>query len=101
MPLVMPALLTQEVASHKGYKGVDHKRVNPLIRGSRLLCKVVDSLVRVEGSESWVQGETGVVGGLIAERSAPNFRVYRGTSLTRNAPLEPYRRPIPRVLGGS
>ena len=28
--------------------------------------------------------------------------VYRGTSLTRKRnPLEPYRRPMPRVLGGS
>jgi len=31
-----------------------------------------------------------------------HFREYRGTSLTRkHNPLVPYRRPMPRVLGGS
>jgi hypothetical protein len=30
------------------------------------------------------------------------FRVYRGTSLARkHNPLGPFRRPMPRVLGGS
>ena len=34
--------------------------------------------------------------------AAPVANVYRGTSLSRKRPpLEPYRRPAPRVLGGS
>ena len=34
---------------------------------------------------------------------APGFRVtrYRGTSPRKRTPLGPYRRPMPRVLGGS
>ena len=38
------------------------------------------------------------------ERAAVNQNIdrYRGTSLTRKRnPLGPYRRPVPRVLGGS
>ena len=32
----------------------------------------------------------------------PGYELYRGTSLTRKrTSLEPYRRPMPRVLGGS
>ena len=33
--------------------------------------------------------------------AGPSYPPYRGTSLIRNTPLlGPYRRPMPRVLGG-
>jgi len=38
----------------------------------------------------------------LAAGNAHHVQLYRGTSITRNSPLlEPYRGPMPRVLGGS
>ena len=81
-----------------------------MCRGSSLIRKRPPTGVpRAYGSSSWrklpVEGQMAKVADIRVSATVETTPVdlqYRGTSLTRKrTPLEPYRRPMPRVLGGS
>ena len=88
----------------------------PLQKGLTSRCANISRSARVEGVvvyrvlRSWLHffdeafpGSSGAVVPCASQRTAPPHQgAYISTSLIRNrTPLGPYRRPMPRILGGS